>query len=384
MARLAFRWRFEHADWLVLAGLIGIVYGALPFGPKITRSACSIVGKEIFASTVLIIAVSGAIAAFFYTLKSAGSLTTGYVARIVMAGVILYFMGRLITVPAERLHFIEYALLGVAVERVLRRHIRDAGRPFVAMLCAYFIGMGDEAIQWLLPNRHGEILDVFLNGWGGVLGILLLPWPQEGLTSSSNALIFCLITIAIISSILFTFGTRDFGYMIVDERKGFRFRSRLSPEDLRGYDLENGRYLGRILRQDISLPYQRFLRKYPANKHPFLHEMRVHIFRRDRYAKKEKAKATWIALRENQILESHFGRCLAEAGLDWPTHRVRRIESRSGSGDREFYTSAVSNKVITAFSPFQLIMIGVALVGCIGILFRTTGRWLHWEEGGLV
>ena len=377
MTKSTSRWRYEVVDWLVLVGLIGIIYGTLPFGPRIIKSVCSIIGKEMFSLTIFVSAVFGAIVIFAYTLKSAGSLTTGYVARIVLVGGILYYMGHLITVPAERLHFIEYALLGVAVERVLRRHIQDAGRPFIAMLCAFFIGMGDEAIQWLLPNRHGEIMDVFLNGWGGVLGVSLLSWPQETLSSSSHRLIFFIITFAIISSILFTFGTRDFGHMIVDKRKGFRFRSRLSLDALLDCDLKNGTLLGGMLKKDISLPYPQFLRKYPANKHPFLHEMRVHLFRRDRYAIGDKAKKYWIALRENQILESHFGLTLAEAGLNWPADKIRRMKLNSRSQKGLFYTSSVSKKVITAFSAFQLAIFCAVLL-CINVmLFFITGRRLQ-------
>jgi hypothetical protein len=188
-----------------------------------------------------------------------------------------------------------------------------------------------------------------------------------------------MISIAIISSILFTFGTRDFGHMIVDERKGFRLQSRLSPEALREYDLKNGTIVGRILKQDISLPYRQFLKKYPANRSPFLHELRVHIFRRDRYARKGrgKGKASWIALKENQILETYFGRALAEAGLDWPADKTKRIQLKSGSWGGLFYTSSVSNKVITAFSPFQFAIIGAGLVGLNGMLFLFTSRRWH-------
>ena len=33
------------------------------------------------------------------------------------------------------------------------------------------IGIGDEIIQQLLPNRVGDIRDVFMNSFGGLLGI---------------------------------------------------------------------------------------------------------------------------------------------------------------------------------------------------------------------
>ena len=374
MTKFISGWRSEHADWLLLVGVIGVVYGTLPYGPGIIRSLYAGIGKDEFNSIVLFIGFFGIIVSLVYS-SSLFGFSKGHIGRIALAAGILAYMAQFISIPAERLHFIEYALVGVAVERVLRPHIRDVGRPFVGMLCTYFVGMGDEIIQWLLSNRHGEIIDVFLNGWGGILGILLLPWPQQTLTSSSHRLLFLLITIAIVLSILFTFTTRDFGFMIVDEDKGFRFRSRLSPDDLREYDLEHGKRFGRILKQDIRLPYSQFLKKYPANRFPFVHEMRVHVFRRDRYARKE--KASWIALRENQILESHFGWCLSEAGSAWPARKVGRIESRSESRDGLFYTSPVSSKVITTFSPFQFTMIAAVLVGCNALLFLITRRWLH-------
>ena len=376
MTKLSFGWRSGRVDWLVLAGLIGIIYGTLPYGPWIVNSVYSSIGKELFNSIVLIIGILGVVAGLAYS-SSLFAFTKGHIGRIVLAAGILGYLAWFITIPDERLHFFEYALLGLAIERVLRPYIQDVSRPFIGILSAYFVGMGDETIQWLLSNRHGEILDVFLNGWGGVLGILLLPWPQKTLTSSPHRLIFLMITIAIVLSILFTFATRDFGHMIVDKNKRFRFRSRLSPDGLLSYDLRHGDCVEGTLRQEMALPYSEFLRKYPADRCPFLHEMRVHVFRRESHAERGGAKGCWVALRENQILESFFGSTLAEAGLSWPANKVSRIESRSASRDRVLYVSAVSNKVITAFSPFQFAVIGAGLLGLNYILFLLTKRWLH-------
>jgi len=362
------------ADWLILAGLIGVIYGTLPFGPKIIRSIYGITGRELFGSGVLILGVFGAIAALWYTFRFHRHITAGYVGRIVLVACILYYVSRFITVPAERVHFIEYGLVGIAIERVLRRYIRDAGRPFVAMLLAYFVGMGDETIQWLLSNRHGEIMDALLNGCGGVLGVLLLPWPKQSLTHSAHRLIFGMATIAIVLSVSFTFATRDFGYMIVDDSKGFRFRSRIAPENLIDYDFQNRTLFGGILSRDMSLPYRKFLKKYPADESSFLHEMRVHIFRRDRYADQEGMKAARIALKENQILETYFGQTLVEAGLAWPVERVRALYTRDANVTEPFYTSPVSDKVITGFSPLGFGIIGVGLLFLNGILFIFTSK----------
>ena len=200
MTKFTSGWRTEHTDWLVLVGLIGIIYGTLPYGPNIIESLYSCIGKDEFNSIVLFIGLFGIIVSLVYSLSLSG-FSKGHIGRIALAAGILAYMAQFITIPAERLHFVEYGLLGMAIERVLRPHIRDMGRPFVGMLSVYFFGMGDEIIQWLLSNRHGEIIDVFLNGWGGALGILLLPWPQQTLTSSSHRLIFLLITVAIMVSV---------------------------------------------------------------------------------------------------------------------------------------------------------------------------------------
>ena len=380
MAELGFKRRSNFLDWLILVGLIGIIYGTLPFGPGIVNSVYSILGRDIFASTALIIAVLGAIGTLVYTTSALRIMTIGYIARIALVAGILGYIGWRITIPAERVHFIEYAILGLIIERVFRPYIQDVGRPFISMICAYFIGMGDETIQWLLPNRNGEIMDVLLNGWGGVLGILLVPWPQQNFTSRSHRLIFVMITIAIISTSLFTIGTRDFGHMIVDEGKGFRFRSRLSQKDLLDYDFKNGDYLGRILKQYISLPYPQFLEKYSANQYPFLHEMRVHIFRRDRYAANNRAKASWIASRENQILESYFGNTLLQAGLNWPEAKSRAIQERCADWRTSFYTSSVSKKVITAFPVSRFVLVCGVLLSLNGIVFLITRRWLRADS----
>ncbi len=75
--------------------------------------------------------------------------------------------------PAERLHFVEYGLLGMISLRASLR--TTAGRwgaslgLAAAVIC--LIGALDEVIQYLLPNRVFEWQDIWLNIWGGLLGV---------------------------------------------------------------------------------------------------------------------------------------------------------------------------------------------------------------------
>ncbi|MBW1794361.1 MAG: hypothetical protein JRJ38_08015 [Deltaproteobacteria bacterium] len=84
----------------------------------------------------------------------------------------------------------------------------------------------------------------------------------------------------------------------------------------------------------------------------------------------------------DETIQWLLGRSLAEAGLDWPADKTRRIELKSESWGGLFYTSSVSKKVITAFSPFQFAIIGAGLVGLNCILFLTSRRWVYGSLGG--
>ncbi len=83
----------------------------------------------------------------------------------------------------ERVHFLEYGLVGGLVYSALRARRRnhlDAGEPLglatrfaapVAIVITGLAGWGDEGIQALLPERVYELRDVALNVSAGVLVI---------------------------------------------------------------------------------------------------------------------------------------------------------------------------------------------------------------------
>ncbi|GAF92152.1 unnamed protein product, partial [marine sediment metagenome] len=77
----------------------------------------------------------------------------------------------------------------------------------------------------------------------------------------------------------------EFGYKHEDPEIGV-FYSRLNPEDLRKTDNAKGEEYAQILNQSVNKDYQQFIREYTPITDPFMHELRVHIFRRDRHFKK--------------------------------------------------------------------------------------------------
>ena len=73
----------------------------------------------------------------------------------------------------ERLHLVEYGFVGFFLYRALRLDI-GRNRAYAVSFClTVVIGIGDELIQLMLPQRFFEIKDVQLNAFSAGLGLML-------------------------------------------------------------------------------------------------------------------------------------------------------------------------------------------------------------------
>jgi hypothetical protein len=171
----------------------------------------------------------------------------------------------------------------------------------------------------------------------------------------------------------------EYGVLYEDPEIGV-FLSRLSPEELEASDRDRAVESATILDRFRSREdYSTFLRIYSPVSDPFLHEARVHLFRRDRHYEsssefleqpEEYKRRLTIAFRENQILEKYFSRTLNGSAYVWgPEER-----SLSSHLDRDkVYNSMVSRELVTRFSELQ-----VALI-IAGFIFGLAG--LHYSLG---
>ena len=88
--------------------------------------------------------------------------------------------------PAERTHLMEYGVLAVFVHAALAERVSQGGRvplpPVVAILVTTALGVVDEGIQWLLPSRVFDPLDMlfnFLAGTTTVAAVVALGWARS-------------------------------------------------------------------------------------------------------------------------------------------------------------------------------------------------------------
>jgi hypothetical protein len=102
-----------------------------------------------------------------------------------IAGVYLIAFLRM-TSPEARTHLIEYSLVAILIYEALaerQRNGRQVPAPAVlAVVATALLGLLDESIQLLLPNRIFDFIDIGFNALAGfmaIIAILSLAWARR-------------------------------------------------------------------------------------------------------------------------------------------------------------------------------------------------------------
>ena len=326
---------------------------------------------------------------------------SNYLWLAAVASVYVIFTLKLWAKPEEAIHFLEYGLLGFFLYQALRHHIHDKGVYFIAFLIGALVGIFDESLQWMIPRRVWDFRDLGINALS--VGLFLVAiWkgmrpklPKIHAQSKSIRLMsYLLIAYLVLFGLCFS-NTPDrvqsytkvlpflsflqneepmseFKYKHKDPEIGVFF-SRLEIQELKRIDTERAEEYGKIFEEWAEKKYPDFLNYFPGYARPFLHEMRVHIFRRNtkfwdaQKTENEKIRKEnlFIAYKENRILEKYFGNTIQKSPYQWPK---RRSEGIAGKIDvTMFYKSPVS-----AASPIPFkehILWGIILFSVLCIVF---------------
>ena len=81
---------------------------------------------------------------------------------------------------AERIHIVEYAILGwFAARDLIKVNKKIKGAILACVFCAA-VGLTDEIFQWILPYRYFDLNDIVFNALGGAWGGVLYLITTEG------------------------------------------------------------------------------------------------------------------------------------------------------------------------------------------------------------
>lgn len=301
-----------------------------------------------------------------------------------MAGLYIYFTLKLWKIPEEAVHFLEYGLLGFFLFRALSHNVKDKSIYFTATLFALLIGTFDEILQWITPQRYWDFRDVGLNALSGGLFQLAIwkvirpkiisgKFNTKSLKIFTSIFISCLIILGLcvsntpnrvyhytkqipwLSFLQKEEPMSEFGYKYKDSEIGV-FYSRLSPKKLQKTDKHRGDKYAQILNEYVDKNYEQFLREYNPITDPFMHELRVHIFRRDTYFNKgksalnlnEKKEFYLTAYKENLILKKYFSHSIDKSVYRWNEDIFQELKPLVDKSKP--YESPVSSNLFTSFS----------------------------------
>jgi len=393
----------KSSAWIWAAICALSIFVSVPFALSIQKAVARSFGRAAFIYLVLaVVAAFSSSILYVLAFRLKIKKPSRFVWIIVCAGLYVYFVLQKIAIPVEAVHFLEYGLLAYFLYRAWRLSIPDVSVYVTAFLTGALIGMIDEIIQWVTPDRYWDIRDVGLNALSVGLFLLALgtgirPEPTPARVDRKSVR-FASITFAANLILLgtclsntparFAALVQRFPFLAPLQKQEpmgkdvFRhkdpelgtFYSRLTLAWLAKTDLEQRAESARVLDEWKDKSLALFLAEYPASTCPFLHEMRVHLSRRD---KKFAAGDLFVSWKENRILEKYFGETLAASAFRW--NDERRAGAEAGVDKNAPYESPVckfafdwlgGGKMWTAICAI------LALLGASSLLrprFRTLG-----------
>jgi VanZ family protein len=403
----------EWVSWLWV-GLCALgIFATVPLARSIQLFVQDRWGRELFLVVVmaaaLLAALAGAIALARRPTGDRRGRATSTLWLLAVSAVFVGYTWKLREAPEEALHFVEYGVFGVLSFRALSHRLRDTGIYLVAALLGALVGATDELIQWITPDRYWGLRDVWLNFFATALvqvGIALglRPAYVRGLPGRRSARLLCRVAFAtalLLGLSLLNTGERidwyaarvpglaflasnptsmaEYGHLY-EIPGAVRFRSRLAPEELARADRERAEEAAAILdRFRSEEDYPRFLAIYTPAKDPFLHEARVHLFRRDRYRREAdetrdaglRRYRLGVAWGENAILERHFGETLHRSSYALPAEEIARLEA---ARPEDVYESPVSGHLFARVSERGVAVATLAVLVALLAADRALGR----------
>lgn len=267
----------------------------------------------------------------------------------------------------EAFHFVQYGFITAVFYRAWR-HRADVSAVVLPFLAAFIAGIVEEAYQWWLPARVGELRDVALNGVAIGCAVstccaLAPPRPWQKRSPGSTLLIRRGLALTMLSLAAFIHLVH-LGVVIDDGMS--RFESRFTRSDLQAA---------------ASLREQRWREAPPIVRPPrfsredqYMTEGLQHVQARN---EAWDAKDLGRAAGENTILERYFSPVLdtpsyvSKSGHRWSSaHRAAASEAvKLGGAD---FTSEPYPYPIFLWSPWAVWGVAIAMAGALAYRGRRT------------
>lgn len=150
--------------WFFIFMYIAFIYLSLPFARGFLNFLYDFLGKELLSLSANLLLVMF----FLFGIYKFRQRDIRHIVLFLIPAVILVLFAMTLDRPEERIHFLQYGLLGFLVYKGFERV--NTMKPILIGGFIVTVGAVDEIIQWFLPNRVGDLRDVMFNSIGGLLG----------------------------------------------------------------------------------------------------------------------------------------------------------------------------------------------------------------------
>jgi VanZ family protein len=407
----------RRAEWLSWAYAVlwtGVIYVTIPVVRTLREWVAAHFGRDFFIYSAVAVMLAVGLRVLLSTVRQGGLLTWRNYGWLAASAVAYgYYLYSLRAIPEEAIHLLEYGGLGFLLFRALSHRMADWTIYLAAAGLGAIAGTVDEIIQYYTPRRFFQFRDIWMNLeavllmqatiWLGLAPRYIAGPPQPAsiritcrawLGAVALAGLCGLNTPRAIDWYSQFLPGRSFLQHVDDTMAEYgcyhvvpgvgSFYSRFGAQDLAAADAQQGAEVAKALdRYKTRESYAECLKIYTAGRHPFAHEARVHLFRRDVHVERWKQKtaegnpqARWdaaVAWSENAILERYFSNTLRQSSYLLPPDTVKQLREQMPAN--YVYDCPVSNNLITAFRPWHIASATAATL----IAIWGAGRWLLWR-----
>ena len=178
----------ERTAWIALVVYTNLLYATLTLTNDLYRATFDWLGKSTVSQGIYAIAGLIAVVLLVFVWLRLPRTPSTY-AAVGIIGLLTYYTMSLENIPANRIHFFQYCPLAILGLEALRFRVRDRNLYLWTFLLVSLIGVGDEFLQGLLPDRHFDTKDVVVNALAGLLALAFVgfavreenyPWGKRG------------------------------------------------------------------------------------------------------------------------------------------------------------------------------------------------------------
>ncbi len=160
--------RKERTAWISLAVYTMLLYATLTLTYDLYIAAFNRLGKAAISQGIYAVAGVITVAVFLFIWLRLPRTPSTYVTASLI-GILAYYAMAIEDIPANRIHFFQYCPLAILALEALRFRIPDRNVYLWTFLMVGLIGVGDEFVQGLLPDRYFDAKDVALNALAGLV-----------------------------------------------------------------------------------------------------------------------------------------------------------------------------------------------------------------------